>query len=120
MRFALPLIALGLLSACGGGDTGANGSAAAPVANVAAPAGQKWTDMVAVTPEGLQLRGDAGRVQFLDAIELQPLVDEVRVRYVVEYHLTGLSKVATPLAKGGMEKVADDAAEQMAKVLADL
>ncbi len=28
MRFALPLIALGLLSACGGGDTGANGSAA--------------------------------------------------------------------------------------------
>lgn len=54
MRFALPLIALGLLSACGGGDsgTGTNGSAAAPVANVAAPAGQKWTDMVAVTPEG--------------------------------------------------------------------
>ncbi len=54
MRFALPLIALGLLSACGGGDsgTGANGTAAAPVANVAAPAGKKWTDMVAVTPEG--------------------------------------------------------------------
>ena len=54
MRFALPLIALASLSACGGGggDTGGNGSAAAPVANVAAPAGQKWTDMVAVTPEG--------------------------------------------------------------------
>ena len=54
MRFAFPLIALGLLSACGGGDsgTGTNGSAAAPVANVAAPAGKKWTDMVAVTPEG--------------------------------------------------------------------
>ncbi|KQN81316.1 thioredoxin domain-containing protein [Sphingomonas sp. Leaf62] len=53
MRFALPLIALASLSACGGGgDTGGNGSAAAPVANVAAPAGQKWSDMVAVTPEG--------------------------------------------------------------------
>lgn len=52
MRFALPLIALASLSACGGGTGGGNGSAAAPVANVAAPAGQKWTDVVAVTPEG--------------------------------------------------------------------
>ncbi len=52
MRFALPLIALGLLSACGSGDGSSNGSAAAPVANVAAPAGKNWTEMVAVTPEG--------------------------------------------------------------------
>ncbi|MEP9403831.1 thioredoxin domain-containing protein [Sphingomonas silueang] len=52
MRFALPLIALAALTACGGGDAGGNASAAAPVANVAAPAGQKWTDVVAVTPEG--------------------------------------------------------------------
>jgi protein-disulfide isomerase len=51
MRFALPLIALAALSACGGG-TGDNSTAAAPVANVAAPAGKAWTDMVAVTPEG--------------------------------------------------------------------
>lgn len=51
MRIALPLLALGFLSACGGGD-GGNATAAAPVANVAAPAGQNWTDMVAVTPEG--------------------------------------------------------------------
>lgn len=52
MRFALPLIALGLLSACGGGDGSSNGSAAAPVANVTAPAGKNWTETVAVTPEG--------------------------------------------------------------------
>lgn len=55
MRFALSLIALAALSACGDGGTGTgggNGSAAAPVAAVAAPAGQKWTDVVVVTPEG--------------------------------------------------------------------
>ncbi len=51
MRFVLPLIALAALSACGGG-TGGNSTAAAPVANVAAPAGQSWVETVAVTPEG--------------------------------------------------------------------
>ncbi len=71
-------------------------------------------------PHHLQLRGDAGRVQFLDTIELQPLVDEVRVRYTVQYTVKGLAKIATPLAKKGMDKVADEAAEQMTKVLANL
>lgn len=71
-------------------------------------------------PLRLQLRGDAGRVQFLDTIELQPLGEEVRVRYHVDYRLTGIGRLATPLAKKTMEKVADDAAEQMTKVLAEL
>ncbi|MCW2817018.1 MAG: Polyketide cyclase / dehydrase and lipid transport [Nocardioides sp.] len=71
-------------------------------------------------PHRLQLRGDAGRVQFLDTIELQPLPDEVRVHYTVQYTLKGPAKIATPLAKKGMDKVADDAASQMTKVLSQL
>lgn len=79
-----------------------------------------YTVVAHEAPHRLQLRGDAGRVQFLDTIELQPLAEEVRVRYTVEYTLTGPAKLATPLAKKGMDKVADDAAEQMTKVLAEL
>jgi carbon monoxide dehydrogenase subunit G len=71
-------------------------------------------------PHLMQLRGDAGRVQFLDTIELQPLVDEVRVRYKVQYTLTWPAKLATPLARKAMEKIADDAAERMTQVLAGL
>lgn len=68
-------------------------------------------------PHRLQLRGDAGRVQFLDTIEVQRLGSEVRVHYTVEYRLKGLAKVATPLFSRTMDKVADDAAEQMGAVL---
>jgi carbon monoxide dehydrogenase subunit G len=71
-------------------------------------------------PTRLQLRGDAGRVQFLDTIELQGLGGETRVRYTVRYTVTGLARVATPLAKKGMERIADDAADQMSRVLSEL
>lgn len=55
-RLAAPFLALSLmLSACGdSGDTAA-GNAATPAAAVqgaAAPAGKKWSEMVATTPEG--------------------------------------------------------------------
>lgn len=40
------------LTACGGGATGGNTTAAAPVAPVAPPAGQDWTQTVAKTAEG--------------------------------------------------------------------
>ncbi len=79
-----------------------------------------YTVVAHEAPYRLQLRGDAGRVQFLDTIEVQPLAEETRVRYTVEYSLKGPAKLATPLAKKGMEKVADDAAEQMAQGLAEL
>jgi carbon monoxide dehydrogenase subunit G len=71
-------------------------------------------------PTRLVLRGDAGRVQFLDTIEVHDLGGETRVRYTVQYTVSGPAKLATPLAKRGMEKVADDAAQQMGRVLAGL
>jgi protein-disulfide isomerase len=54
-RMALSLAALPalLLAGCGGGaGSGNSTTAAGPVAAKAAPAGQKWEDMVAATPEG--------------------------------------------------------------------
>jgi len=51
---AVPL-ALGL-AACGSDDEGS--ATAEPVAKVAAPAGQQWTDVAAITPEGGWLTGN--------------------------------------------------------------
>lgn len=56
MKFRIAYAALPalLLAGCGSGGTGGNSSApaAAPVAAVPAPAGQKWVDVVTKTPEG--------------------------------------------------------------------
>lgn len=71
-------------------------------------------------PHRLQLRGDAGRVQFLDTIDLQPLADEVRIRYTVDYRLRGPAVVATPLFARAMNRVADDAAVRLKTVLDEL
>lgn len=53
MRIALALVSLTALAACGG-DTGGNivTAPAGSVENVAAPAGQSWTEVVERTPEG--------------------------------------------------------------------
>lgn len=55
---ALPLVLL--IAGCGNGTDAATGSAVAgkPVAQVAPPAGQQWSDVVAVTPEGGFLMGN--------------------------------------------------------------
>jgi carbon monoxide dehydrogenase subunit G len=68
-------------------------------------------------PQVLRLRGDAGRVQFLDTIEVEPVDGGTRVRYTVEYRLHGLARLAAPLFGRTMRKVADDAARQMGTVL---
>lgn len=61
MRFT-PLLPLLMLAACGGGDGASNGSAAvassSPVANVPAPAGKQWVDMVAKTSDGGYRQGN--------------------------------------------------------------
>ena len=55
----LAALALGL-SACGkSNDTaGAPGASSTPIAKIAAPAGQSWTEKVTVTPEGGYLMGN--------------------------------------------------------------
>ena len=54
MRFALALLPLLALAACGGGTENASTpvTSSTPVANVAPPAGKQWVDVVARTPEG--------------------------------------------------------------------
>jgi protein-disulfide isomerase len=50
-----------VLSACGKSEDGAAGAAAVsatPIAKIAAPAGQSWTEKVTVTPEGGYLLGN--------------------------------------------------------------
>src|SRR5687767_11573915 len=56
---SLAALALGL-SACGksADETGAPGTSSTPVAKVAPPAGQAWTEKVTVTPEGGYLLGN--------------------------------------------------------------
>jgi protein-disulfide isomerase len=51
---ALGIVALSLgLSACGKKDAGSPGATqAAPMANIAPPAGKQWSDVIATTPEG--------------------------------------------------------------------
>ena len=68
-------------------------------------------------PHLLRLVGDAGRVRFLDTIEVQPLGAETRVRYTVQIATRGLARPLTPLLGRAMGKVADDAAAQMKRVL---
>jgi protein-disulfide isomerase len=52
-RFALVVLAALALTGCGSKGDGANASApAAHLAAVAPPAGEQWTDVVAVTPDG--------------------------------------------------------------------
>ncbi|TPG20350.1 protein-disulfide isomerase [Sphingomonas koreensis] len=53
VRLALAALPLLLVAGCGGGsDTGNAAAPASPVAAVAPPAGQQWTDVVSETPEG--------------------------------------------------------------------
>lgn len=52
MRRLAPLALTLVLAACGGGGDGNSTTAASPVAPVAAPAGQNWTDTVSKTAEG--------------------------------------------------------------------
>ena len=60
MRFALALLPLLALAACGGGTENASTpvTSSTPVANVAPPAGKQWVDMVSKTPEGGYLQGN--------------------------------------------------------------
>ena len=52
IRTALLALAVLTLSACGGTDAATPVAAAGPAKPVAPPAGQQWTDVVSVTPEG--------------------------------------------------------------------
>jgi len=57
-RFAVSAAAIALLSACGSNSGGNDSAPAAPVAAVAAPAGQDWTQVVSKTPEGGYVMGN--------------------------------------------------------------
>lgn len=61
----LALTGLGSLSACGSG-TGGNTTAAAPVAPVAPPAGQDWTQTVAKTPEGFVMGNPNAAIKLVE------------------------------------------------------
>lgn len=52
MRFALALLPLLALAACGGGSGGNASTSATPVAKATPPAGKQWVDVVTKTPEG--------------------------------------------------------------------
>lgn len=52
MRFAIALLPLLALAACGGDGGGNASTSATPVAKATPPAGQQWVDVVAKTPEG--------------------------------------------------------------------
>ncbi len=72
-------------------------------------------------PRRLRLRGDAGRVQFLDTIEVHDVrAGRARVDYTVQFDVRGAARVLTPLAVLAMRRVADDAARQMGRVLDEL
>jgi|UniRef100_UPI0035CB9709 protein-disulfide isomerase len=57
-RILFAAVAALSLASCGGSGTGGNVVASAPVAAKAAPAGQKWTDVVSKTPEGGYVMGN--------------------------------------------------------------
>jgi protein-disulfide isomerase len=61
MRFALAMLPLLALAACGGGSENASTpvTSSTPVAHVAPPAGKQWVDVVSKTPEGGFRQGNA-------------------------------------------------------------
>lgn len=54
------------LAACGSGGVGGNGTAAAPVKAVAAPAGQDWTQTVSQTAEGYVIGNPAAPIKLAE------------------------------------------------------
>lgn len=71
-------------------------------------------------PHRLELDGDAGSVKLHDTIRLEQDGPQVHVHYTAEFHPQGAAKLAEPLMPLGLEKIGDDAAEQMEKCLSRL